>query len=213
MTSCLRNKEQRPFIKAYNNATVKVHGVTLSFSVSWYTFKMYCITSHTKCRFWEEFHASYSHFLLKFCIFLDQYPKSRALTKFKSYCYAQAWFARKHPLLCVWSFWWTHKTVFCFVLFFSLRETHWGECHTPDVGGACAWPPLIWSISSMNTNPQHKERPINTSGSTWEIWFFSTSTCVWASSWSSWDCVASMLVPAKCLCAPWVWEECTLQKK
>lgn len=105
------------------------------------------------------------------------------------------------------------KLFFVLFCFFSLRETHWGECHTPDVGGACAWPPLIWSISSMNTNPQHKERPINTSGSTWEIWFFSTSTCVWASSWSSWDCVASMLVPAKCLCAPWVWEECTLQKK
>ena len=54
MTFCLRNRKQRPFIKAYNNATVKVHGVTPSFSISWYTFKMYCITSHTKCRFRKE---------------------------------------------------------------------------------------------------------------------------------------------------------------
>ena len=101
LTFCLRNRKQRPFIKAYNNATVKVHGVTPSFSISWYTFKMYCVTSHTKCRFWKEFHASYSHFLLKFCIFSDQYPKSRAPTKFKSYCHARAWFARKHPFSSV----------------------------------------------------------------------------------------------------------------
>ena len=41
LTFCLRNRKQRPFIKAYNNATVKVHGVTPSFSISWYTFKFF----------------------------------------------------------------------------------------------------------------------------------------------------------------------------
>ena len=81
--------------------------------------------------------------------------------------------------------------------------------HVPcDPEGACEWPPLMWSIRSINTKPQTNESPINTSGSTWEIWCFKRSTCEWTLLVSSREWEASAALSSE-----WVWEACPLKEK
>lgn len=81
----------------------------------------------------------------------------------------------------------------------------------PDPEGACEWPPLKWSIRSINTKPQHKDRPINTSGSTCEIWCFNSSTCEWVSS--KWGCDVSAVAVSEWRWEAWLWEPCPCKQE
>ena len=91
------------------------------------------------------------------------------------------------------------------------KLTNYLLLNLPDPEGACEWPPLIWSIRSINTKPQHKDRPINTSGSTCEIWCFKASTCESASC--TWDFDASVEAVSEWRWEPWLWEPCPYEQE